>query len=435
MKILFVNPYYPPWAPGGAEHSLEQMCMRLSERGWIVEVLATVFDERVLDERRHNYWIRWVRAPFHIRPGQDINAEDYFRTTHFRNSMLKRFHELDLPDVIIANNAQAYGVVGILGRQLRVPTIGLVRDTQMLCEYGECMDNHSARFAIPCDGFLGASFCSIKFQRVRGVIGWRPLPAWFWSGLRMHMRRKKLRSIVRQFDHIVTISDALNMLVRNTLPQLTPENISTIRNFSTQVKPTDKQEVMQFLNVHGLIAKKYFLFAGRKTYGKGADLLVEATAMVRNTHPECQTLLLGRGTASKTAGSGCIDVDSVSQSLLLGLLGQAAGLVIPGRWQEGLHRTMIDAIFAGVPVICSEAGAPPIDGVVNGLTGDVVPCGNSEALASAMIRILGWTSVQRENCKKESRRQFEKKFETKLLLLKWNEVLSAVVEKRRAKEE
>lgn len=429
MKILFVNPYYPPWAPGGAEHSLEQMCMRFSERGWTVQVLAPVFDERVLDERKHNFWIRWVRAPFHIKPGQDINAEDYFRTTRFRKSMLKRFHELELPDLIIANNAQVYEIVGILGRQLRVPTIGLVRDTQMLCEFGVCMDNHSAKLATPCEGLWEASFCSIRFQRVRGVIGWRPLPAWFWNGFRMHMRRKKLRSIVRQFDHIVTISDALNMLVRNTLPKLTPESISTIRNFSTQVKPAEKSQVFQYLKQHGLISQKFFLFAGRKTYGKGVDLLVEATGIARVNNPEIHSLLLGRGGGTNQANIGCVDIDSVPQNLLLGLLDCSAALVIPGRWQEGLHRTMIDAIFAGIPVICSDVGAPPVDGVVDGCNGYVVPSDDSEALASAMLRVSGWTSKQREECRAASSIRFDSHFSNEKLMTQWGQVFENLMEK------
>jgi len=424
MKILFINPYHPPWAPGGAEHSLEQMCMQFSQLGWDVEVLALAFDERALDERKAGYWVRWVIRPFSIEPGQNINAEDYFRTNQFRKLMLKRSCELERPDVVIANNAQVYEIAACLGRKFKVPTVGIVRDTQMLCEFGACIDNHSAKVATPCRGFLGSSLCSIQFQRIRGGIGWRPLLAWFWKGIQVHKHRMKLRTIVQQFDHIVTISEALNLLVRTTLPELTPNRVSTIRNFSTQVRPVSKNKVTEFLKQHKLVERKYFLFAGRKTYGKGVDLLVKATDIANKKSPQLKSLLLGRGVWGGETSNACIDVDSVPQSLLLGLLGQSAALIIPGRWQEGLHRTMIDAIFARIPVICSDAGAPPIDGVVEGCNGYIVPSNDSEALASAMIRVADWSSEQQEKCRIESDVRFRSHFATEKLTEQWQKMLA-----------
>ena len=111
----------------------------------------------------------------------------------------------------------------------------------------------------------------------------------------------------------------------------------------------------------------------------------------------------------------------MSQSLLLGILKASIALIIPGRWQEGLHRTMIDALFAGIPVICTEAGAPPVDGVINGSTGYVVPCENSEALKDAMIRVLDWTPEQREACRLASAKRFLSNFGTDYLITQWEQ--------------
>ncbi|MFH0780862.1 MAG: glycosyltransferase family 4 protein [Pseudomonadota bacterium] len=427
MKILFINPFFPPWVPGGAEHSLEQMCKHFAREDWDVEVLATAFDNRELDEQRSGYWVRWIQAPFKVDPGQNVETEDYFRTDHFYDTMLNRLKELDQPDVIIANNAQVYDIAGVVAGKLGVPIIGIVRDTQMLCEFGTCMDNRSAEEASPCHGYLGSALCAIKFHRVRGERGWRPIPAWAWAGIQMHKRRKKLRFVIRQFDQIVTISEALNLLVCNAMLDLKVNRVSTIRNFSTQVEPIDKSKVSQFLEHHGLIAGKFFIFAGRKTYGKGVDLLLNATMIAQDTTPACQCLLLGRGNFKGKIENGCKDIESVSQDLLLGLVEQSAALVIPGRWQEGLHRTMIDAIWLGVPVICTQAGAPPLDGVIDGYTGYVVPCEDSDAMASAMIKVLNWSEEKRESCREHSRKQYARNFETADLMGKWNEVLNKVI--------
>ncbi|MBU1566184.1 MAG: glycosyltransferase family 4 protein [Proteobacteria bacterium] len=423
MKILFINPYYPPWAPGGAEHSLEQMCIQFSRNGWDVEVLAVAFDKRGLDEARSGYWIRWIHAPFLIKPGQNVDAEQYFRTNNYRKAILDRFSGLDQPDVIIANNAQSYAIVDCLSRKNRIPSIGIVRDTQMLCDFGVCMDNRSATEAVPCNGFLGAASCSISFHRKRGAIGWRPVPAWGVYGFQMHRRRLKLRSTVQKFDHIVTISDSLKMLVQKALPFLKSDHITTIRNFYTQVKPVDKGQVTNFLNHHGLASRHFFLFAGRKTYGKGADLLVSATDIVQSKSSGYKSLLLGRGKLPSAIGTNCVDSESISQDLLLGVLEQATALVIPGRWQEGLHRTMIDAIKFGIPVICTQAGAPSIDGVEHGKNGLVCCCDDPVALATSMIEIINWNEEKLDQCRFESDRIFQKRFASDINIDHWSRVL------------
>jgi len=427
VKILFVNPYFPPWVPGGAEHSLEQMCVQFSRNGWDVQVLAAAFDKRGLDEARSGYWIRWIHAPFSMQPGQDIDAEQYFRTTNFRKAILDRFTGLDRPDVIIANNAQSYEIVDYLARKNEIPSIGIVRDTQMLCEFGVCMDNRSATEAAPCDGHLGALSCSIAFHRKRGAVGWRPLPAWGVYGLQMHRRRLKLRSAIQRFDHIVTISDSLKILVIKALPFLKSDCITTIRNFFTQVKPVDSSQVTNFLDHHGLAPRSFFLFAGRKSYGKGADLLVSATDIVQKKSSDCRSVLLGRGKLSSAIGPNCVDAESVSQGLLLGVLEQATALVIPGRWQEGLHRTMIDAIRLGIPILCTEAGAPAIDGVVNGKNGLVCCCEDPAALATAMIEVINWNEEKRERCRFESDKIFQKRFADNVHMVNWSRVLSKVI--------
>lgn len=435
MKVFFINPFFPPWAPGGAEHSLEQMCVQFSKYGWKVDVLATAFDKRDLDEERAGYCIRWTQAPFQVKPGQDltVEADNYYRSEHYLNSVTDRFAELDKPDIVIANNAQAYEIVTRIGEKYQLPTIAIVRDTQALCEFGACMDNFSADRAVLCTGNLGAVLCSVKFQRARGEKGWRPLPAWAWYGIQMHRRRLRLRSALQKFDHIVTISDALNLLLRRGLPMLKSARVTTISNFSTEVETIDASEVDQFLGQKKLTPGRFFIFAGRKTYGKGADLLVSATKLIGESNPDVSSLLLGRGKLSGDIGKKCVDEGSVSRSLLLGLLQQATALVIPGRWQEGLHRTMIDAIKFGIPVICTRPGAPSIDGVVHGENGLVCRSSDPKALAKAMVDVLHWDKQQLDNCRSESSRIFQQRFADSLIMAKWSNLIMSIASARKNK--
>lgn len=424
MFVTILNPFFPPWAPGGAEHSLEQLCQKFASHGWEILVVAISLDGRSGLEHHKNFAVHWLPAPIRVPPGQEIPDIPYLGSSQYMNELRTEFNRLDRkPDMLIANNAQSYIVTAKLSSVSGINSIGIVRDTQMICESGACMDNTPAKLAFPCQGGVEAGRCNIRFHRYRGNTDLRPLPAWFWQGMSMHGRRLALRRAARNFKYLVTISDSLNLLVRKTLPAFPAERIVTIRNLPTIVEPASTASVQDFLSSRGLARRRYFLFAGRKTHGKGADLAVQAMQFIRERGDDAQLILAGRGTVDVVENEGVWDEPSVSQAMLMALLENAAALLIPGRWQEGLHRTMIDALRLGVPVICSQAGAPPVDGVVNNETGYVVPCNDAPALADAMLKVLGWGEDTRYKCRLASHARFEEGFSSRVIMRQWQNLL------------
>lgn len=424
MNLFFVNPFFPPWVPGGAEHSLEQLCHSFALQDWNVEVVAVGLDGRAGREDRDGFIVHWLSAPDRISPGQDIPDIPYLRSPKYIEDVRVIFQELShKPDLLIANNAQSYAAVATIAKESGVPAMGIVRDTQMLCETGACMDNMPARQAIPCSGYVGAGRCMIRFRRVREGKNIRPWPAWFLQGMQQHRRRLVLRNAVQGFVHLVTISDSLNMIVRRSLPTYPAASITTIGNLPTMVEPAQTEEVNAFMVSRGLSTGRYFLFAGRKTYGKGADLAVQAISYVRQHRTDIQLLLAGRGRVDGNSYAGVVDEPSVSQSMLIALLKNSLALVIPGRWQEGLHRTMIDALRIGVPIICSEAGAPSVEGVIDGQNGYVVRCNDDSALTRAMLNVLQWSKLDFTRSRRISWERFQQRFSDDVIIEQWRSLL------------
>lgn len=428
MRVLIANPYFPPYAPGGAEHSLVQMCERFTERGWLVRVITNCYDDTPRREIQNGYSIEWINSPIRLHPGQQIDASSYTLSntydTRLADALVKSAEEMGPDTILLANNAQSYLGTVRAAQKTSLPVIGIVRDTQVICEAGSCIDNKPALTARSCLGSLGMASCFLSFQRKRGVKGWRPIPGIMTKGFFLGRRREFLRKEgLLKLDKVITISDALKQLISN-VPLLHTEKIKTIRNFHTNIQPSPGAEVDSFLTKNGLRRNHFFLFAGRKTFGKGADIAVEAAWKLEKLGFDISVLFLGREKLWTNPGKNIVDHESVSQALLLGILIASKALLIPGRWQEGLHRTMIDALYAGVPVICTEAGAPPVDGVIDGRTGYIVPCENSSALADAMIRVLDWDSVQQDACRTASAERFKKNFGIDNILLQWEQVLT-----------
>jgi len=59
----------------------------------------------------------------------------------------------------------------------------------------------------------------------------------------------------------------------------------------------------------------------------------------------------------------------------------------PTTFKEGLARTCLETMAAGIPAVVSENGGMP-DAVANGVTGFVVPCGDTNAMAESVLSLL-----------------------------------------------
>jgi glycosyltransferase involved in cell wall biosynthesis len=420
LRFVFVNPYFPPYAPGGAEYSLEQICKCFPQKGWSVHVVTHAWDGKPRKEIFPGYTIERIPSPVIMTPGQDDEARAYVFSRRYVTDVLKALMTMDLslPTALIANNAQSYLPVVLAGRYLKLPTVGIVRDVQPICETGACIDNQKAEIAVPCQGIPRAILCQIASHVASGKPLGRLLPYVILSGFRKGWRRRNLQLHgLTRFDRIVVISHALQSLI-GRIAYVSKSKISVIRNFYTHEEPAAPQEVEGFLKLHSLQVKEFFLVAGKKSYGKGSDIAVAAVDRLRHIKANMRVLFVGKGQLMNNLSDSYVDAPSVSPSLLLALLQASAGLLVPGRWQEGLHRTMIDALKYGIPIVCSEAGGVK-EGVVVGQNGYVFPCGDVEACSENLRSVIQWSDVQKDACINTSSMLFNEQFSDDRILGQW----------------
>lgn len=139
------------------------------------------------------------------------------------------------------------------------------------------------------------------------------------------------------------------------------------------------------------------LAVGRLHRQKGFDLLLRALALIE----DARAVVVGDGDERRSLGALALEL-GVGERVELrpwddgvrSAYGSYDALVVPSRF-EAFPLTILEAMFAGVPVIASDVGSVA-EAVVHGETGLLVPPGDVPALADAIRRLLADEQTRRE---------------------------------------
>jgi glycosyltransferase involved in cell wall biosynthesis len=135
------------------------------------------------------------------------------------------------------------------------------------------------------------------------------------------------------------------------------------------------------------------LFVGVLERYKAVDVLAEAWRLAAPRVPQARLHVVGRGALREIPERLVAELPTQTrwtQSLptadVARALDEATVLVLPSR-SEGLGRVVVEAFCRGRGVIGSRVGGIP-DIVEDGTTGILLPPGDAEALAAALVRVL-----------------------------------------------
>jgi glycosyltransferase involved in cell wall biosynthesis len=135
------------------------------------------------------------------------------------------------------------------------------------------------------------------------------------------------------------------------------------------------------------------LFVGVLERYKAVDVLADAWRRAAPRLPDAMLHVVGRGALRDVAERLVADLpeqarwtQSLTTAEVSRALDEATVLVLPSR-SEGLGRVVVEAFCRGRGVVASRVGGIP-DIVEDGRTGLLVPPGDVDALADALVRVL-----------------------------------------------
>jgi glycosyltransferase involved in cell wall biosynthesis len=138
------------------------------------------------------------------------------------------------------------------------------------------------------------------------------------------------------------------------------------------------------------------MFAGRLVREKGVDVLLRAFARVTGQIPEARLMIYGEGPERRRLEELRGELGITDNVTLLGFrpheemapaYSRAWALAVPSRWEEPFGVVAPEAMMVGTAVVASRCGGLA-EIVRDGQTGYLVPPGDADALATALLRLL-----------------------------------------------
>lgn len=220
----------------------------------------------------------------------------------------------------------------------------------------------------------------------------------------------------RSVDRFAFVSELARRAFFASNPALDRNRTTVIPNSSPDV--VREGRVPDLRKDYGLApAVPVLLFCGRLVPEKGCDVLLRACARLgeRNyglffagsgDREEAYVASLHEAAARLGAGARVGFLGFVNN--VGALLAQADLCVQPSVVAEAGSLTVIEAMQAGCAVVASDNGSQP-EYVVDGSTGLLVPPGDEEALAAALVRLLDDAELRRA-MGAAARRRFDEEF-------------------------
>src|SRR5262249_28543312 len=198
---------------------------------------------------------------------------------------------------------------------------------------------------------------------------------------RDHLRQRRALAAA---DLVVGVSRGILDVYPSSI--VDPERTRVVHSLPPRLPDTldDPQQVRRRLSIG---PGPLVLYAGKRSPGKGTDVLIAAMDAIRISVPGVRFAFAGKGELAPPARPDVHVLGSVPQPTLFALYAAADVVVVPSVWPEPLSRVLIEAMHFGRAVVATRVGGSP-ELVDDDVTGMLVEPGDAASLARATVTLL-----------------------------------------------
>lgn len=181
-----------------------------------------------------------------------------------------------------------------------------------------------------------------------------------------------------------------------------------------------------------------FLMVARMMWDKGVGEYVDAARLVRARYPQARFILLGFLDVDNPSAVSSAQMDEWIREGVIEYLPSVADvrpameasdcIVLPS-YREGVPRTLLEAAAIGRPVIATDVPGCR-DAVVNGETGLLCRVRDARDLADKLEQLVNMPQVKRLAMGAAGRRLVEAKFDERIVLNRYAELVEALARER-----
>jgi glycosyltransferase involved in cell wall biosynthesis len=180
---------------------------------------------------------------------------------------------------------------------------------------------------------------------------------------------------------------------------------------------------------------KVVIAAGRLAPQKGFDRLIPAWAQVARRHIDWELKIFGGGKLQGELEQQIDELGLRGSARLMGYtdklpqaMAEASFYVMSSRF-EGFPMVLLEAMRCGLPIVSYDCPNGPRDLITHGRDGFLVPNGDVDGLAAAMIEMIELGDARRSFG--EAALQKSKQYEMPAIARRWEELLEELVAERR----
>jgi glycosyltransferase involved in cell wall biosynthesis len=242
-------------------------------------------------------------------------------------------------------------------------------------------------------------------------------------------RRQRIgrRLLARRFDAHIAVGERVARLVEEVVG-LSHDSVDPIAN---GVPPIDPDSLPPLpLLVSGPVIGSL----GRLTEQKGYDALVRVLADL----PEATLVLVGDGPERTALETLARRLGVADRLVVTGWVEQARShlstfdlFALPSRW-EGMPLVILEAMFAGLPVVASDVGSVA-EAVLDGETGFVVTVDDERTLRDRLAMLLA-DSAMRQSMGERAHARAQEQFTADVMARRYEQVYYNVLQGKRDRE-